>query len=57
MLSHRLELRFTPGGKLEAEVSRTSGSPVAWDAEVGLYTVERRLRKQWWDAVPAKPRS
>jgi hypothetical protein len=39
MLTHRLELRFAPGGKLEAEVSKQAGSTVAWDAEAGLYTV------------------
>ena len=45
MLTHRLELRFTPGGKLEAEVTKGAGSPVAWDAEAGLYTVDAPAAK------------
>jgi hypothetical protein len=40
MLNHRLELRFAQGGKLEAEVARADPSPVAWDAQAGLYTVD-----------------
>jgi hypothetical protein len=45
MLTHRLELRFAPGGKLEAEVSKQAGSTVAWDAEAGLYTVNAPAAK------------
>jgi hypothetical protein len=45
MLTHRLELRFTPGGKLEAEVSKGAASPLAWDAEAGLYTVDAPIAK------------
>jgi hypothetical protein len=40
LLNHRLELRFTPGGKLKAEVANAAASPVAWDAEARLYTVD-----------------
>lgn len=45
LLTHRLELRFTPGSKLEAEVSKTAGSAVAWDADAGLYTVNAPAAK------------
>jgi hypothetical protein len=45
MLTHRLELRFTQGGKLEAEVAKTSLSPVAWNADAGLYTVDAPAAK------------
>jgi hypothetical protein len=38
-LTHRLDLRFSPDGKPEAEISKQSGSPVEWDGETGLYTV------------------
>ena len=40
LLTHRLELRFTPSGKLEAEAAKEAGSPGAWDAEAGIYTVD-----------------
>ena len=39
-LSHRLELRFTPGGTMAAKRSEAAASPVAWDAAAGLYTVD-----------------
>ena len=39
-LSHRLELRFTPGGTMAAKISDAAASPVAWDAAAGLYTVD-----------------
>ena len=39
ILTHRLDLRFSPDGKPEAEISKQSGSPVEWDGETGLYTV------------------
>jgi hypothetical protein len=40
MLNHRLELRFTRGGKLAAEVATAAASPVAWDTEAELYSVD-----------------
>ncbi|HWI57236.1 MAG TPA: beta-galactosidase [Bacillota bacterium] len=40
MLNHRLELRFTPSGKLQAEVAQAAASPVAWDTKAMLYTVD-----------------
>jgi hypothetical protein len=45
MLNHRLELRCTPGGKLETEFTRGAASPVAWDMEAGLYTVDAPAAK------------
>ena len=45
ILTHRLELRFTPAGKLQAEVTKEAGSPVAWDTEAGLYTVNAPAAK------------
>lgn len=45
MLDHRLELRFTPGGKLELERTTGAVSPIAWDAEAGLYTVDAPAAK------------
>jgi hypothetical protein len=40
LLSHRLELRFSEGGKLEARVAKAGASTVSWDAEALLYTVD-----------------
>jgi hypothetical protein len=40
MLNQRLELRFTSGGKLEMEAKKGAASPVAWDAEAGVYSVD-----------------
>lgn len=46
LLTHRLELCFTPGGKLEAEVTKATASPmVAWDADAGLFTVDAPAAK------------
>jgi hypothetical protein len=45
MLTHRLELRFTTGSKLAAEVSQEAHSPVTWDMESGLYTVDAPAAK------------
>lgn len=45
MLSRRLELRFTAGGKLELERTMGAVSPIAWDAETGLYTVDAPAAK------------
>jgi hypothetical protein len=45
LLNQRLELSFTPGGKLEAELTKGATSPAAWDAEVGLYTVDAPAAK------------
>lgn len=45
MLNHRLELRFTPNGKLEATMAKAASSPVAWDAEALLYTVDAPAAK------------
>ncbi len=45
ILTHRLELRFTRGNKLEADVSKAAASPVAWDAAAGLYTVDSPAAK------------
>jgi hypothetical protein len=45
ILTHRLELRFAPGGELGAEVSKQAGSAVAWDAKAGLYTVNAPAAK------------
>jgi hypothetical protein len=39
-LTHRLGVQFTPGGNLEANVSKEANSPVAWDVATGLYTVD-----------------
>ena len=44
-LTHRLGVRFTQSGKLEANVSKQSGSAVAWNAEAGLYTVDAPTAK------------
>ncbi|MCX6902391.1 MAG: beta-galactosidase, partial [Verrucomicrobia bacterium] len=40
ILNRRLELHFTRGGKLEAELTKATASPVAWDMAAGLYTVD-----------------
>lgn len=45
LLKHRLELRFTQSGKLEAEVTKAAASPVAWDAEASLYKVDAPAAK------------
>jgi len=45
LINQRLEVRFTPGGKLEADVTKGVASPVAWDAEAGLYTVDAAAAK------------
>jgi hypothetical protein len=45
ILTHRLELRFTPEGKLEAELPKETSSPVAWNAAAGLYTVDAPAAK------------
>ena len=46
LLTHRLELRFTPAGKLESDVRKsTSPSIVSWDAEAALYTVDAPAAK------------
>lgn len=45
ILTHRLELRFAPGGKPEVALTKEAGSPVAWDTEAGLYTVNTPAAK------------
>jgi Beta-galactosidase len=40
IISHRLALRFTPGGKLGAEISKNAPSPVSWDTAAGIYTLD-----------------
>ena len=45
ILTHRLELSFTSSDKQAADVSKEAGSPVAWDATVGLYTVDAPAAK------------
>ena len=45
ILTHRLELSFMPVGKPEVAVTETSGSPLAWDTENGLYTVNTPATK------------
>lgn len=45
LLTHRLEVGFTPGGKLEADVSKQAGSAAAWDAEAAVYTVDAPAAK------------
>jgi hypothetical protein len=54
LLTHRLELRFTPGGKLEAEVSPDAKPPVAWEAGAGLYTVDAPAAKAVVGRCPGK---
>ncbi|MDP3851031.1 MAG: beta-galactosidase [Luteolibacter sp.] len=38
-LTHRLNLHFTQDGGATAEITKEAGSPVAWNRETGLYTV------------------
>ncbi len=45
LLNHRLELRFAQTGKLAAEVAKAGASPVAWDGEARLYTVDAPTAK------------
>jgi Beta-galactosidase len=45
MLNHRLELRFTQSGKLDAEVTKATASPVDWDTQAMLYTVDAPAAK------------
>jgi hypothetical protein len=46
LLTHRLQVQFTSGQKgLEAEVLKESHSPVAWDTEAGIYTVDAPAAK------------
>ena len=45
MINHRLELRFAPGGQAEAEISKEASSPVAWDSDAGLFTVNSPAAK------------
>jgi hypothetical protein len=45
LLVHRLELGFTSGGKLEADLSTEAKSPVSWDAKAGFYTVDAPAAK------------
>ncbi len=40
ILNHRLEMRFTSGGKLEVEIGQATNSPMSWDAAAGIYTVD-----------------
>jgi len=45
LLTHRFELAFTSGDKLEAQFRKASASPIAWDVEAGLYTVDAPAAK------------
>ena len=45
LLTHRLELRFAPDGNGTAEISPPAASPVSWNAEAGLYTVDAPAAK------------
>jgi hypothetical protein len=45
ILTHRLEVRFAQDGKAKAEITKDSSSPVSWDAEAGLYTVDAPAAK------------
>ena len=45
MLNHRLELSFTPKGKLEAVVAPAAASPLAWDTTAALFTVDAPAAK------------
>jgi len=40
MLTHRLEVQFTGGGELRAQIDGDAKSPLVWNAEAGLYTVD-----------------
>ena len=44
-LGHRLELRFTQKGKLEATMAKAAPSSIAWDAPSRLYTVDAPAAK------------
>lgn len=54
VLTHRLDLRFTAGGKLAATVTPEAVSPVAWDATAGLYTVNAPSAKAVVGRCPGK---
>lgn len=43
--THRLSVRFTPGGEPRAEKSESGGSQVAFDADAALYTVDAPAAK------------
>jgi hypothetical protein len=45
MFNHRLDLRFTQNGKLKAKVANAAPSPVAWNSESMLYTVDAPAAK------------
>lgn len=45
LLTHRLELQFTRGGKLESQINTSAKSPVSWDADAGVYTVDAPAAK------------
>jgi len=45
MVTRRLELRFASRGKTEAQVSGPRRSPVAWDADAPIYTVDAPAAK------------
>jgi len=45
ILTHRLELRFTPAGRLEAEVTGKTKSAISWDTDAQLYTVDAPAAK------------
>ncbi len=45
LLTHRQEVLFAPAGKLEMEATKGLSSPVAWDTEAGLYTVDAPAAK------------
>jgi hypothetical protein len=44
-IDHRLELHFTPSGKLEAQKAKPPTSPIHWDADAVLYTVDAPAAK------------
>jgi hypothetical protein len=45
LLTRRLELEFSKGAKLKADVSKEARSPVSWDADAGLYIVDAPAAK------------
>jgi hypothetical protein len=45
LLQQRLEVRFAATEKLALETKPASGSPLAWDPEAGLYTVDAPAAK------------
>lgn len=45
MLNHRLEVRFTDGGKLAASVANAPASQVAWNTEFRLFIVDSPMVK------------